>query len=93
LGEDIIIQKCRASKFCCRAMGFQVTSPAGQVAVETILKSDFIFKTLTTIFVRHMFPLVSEREIVKFSVHLLAYQGLHFCHIHYIGWLNGTILN
>jgi len=39
-GEDIIIQKCRASRFCWRGVEFQVTCPAGRVAVGTIFEAD-----------------------------------------------------
>jgi len=39
-GEDII-QKCRASRFYCRASGVQVTCIAGRVAVETIFEGWF----------------------------------------------------
>ena len=35
-GEDIIMQKCRASRFCCTCL-------AGRVAVETIFEAS-IFK-------------------------------------------------
>jgi len=38
-GEDIIIQKCRASRFCCRASGFSSHCLAGRVAVETIIEA------------------------------------------------------
>jgi len=41
LREDIIIQKCRASRFAAAAgqVDFQVTCPAGRVAVETIFEA------------------------------------------------------
>ena len=39
LGEDIIIHKCRTSRFCCRQVDFQVTCPAGRTAVRTIFKA------------------------------------------------------
>jgi len=37
LGEDIVIHKCRASRFCSRQVDFQVTCPAGRIAVLTFV--------------------------------------------------------
>ena len=37
LGEDIAIHKCRESRFCCRQVDFQVTCPAGRIAVLTFV--------------------------------------------------------
>jgi len=38
-GEDNIIQKCRASRFCCRASGFSSHLPCRTIAVGTIFEA------------------------------------------------------
>jgi len=38
-GEDIIIQKCRARRFCCTASELKVTCLAERVVVETIVEA------------------------------------------------------
>ena len=52
LGEDNIIQKCRASRFCCRASGFSSHLPCSRTgSCGTILRPalDFTTPAFTTI--------------------------------------------